>query len=241
MNPYPGMHSLGGSSRPPHFPADRHRVSPCGSPDAPLTTGRNLAATLFQPLSGAAEPYSPVEPFNQPWRITSFLESARADGYHQFDVTFASPVTPEDYATVWIGTSNGLLQYDGFDWTHHTASQGALPSDMIRSVFVARDGRLWIGSDKGTGIYDGISYQTLGSESGLAGPNVRRIVEDPDGTLWFCSDAWPNASVSGGVTSYRNGAWHAYGIEDGLPSSYVANYFRDRAAIRSHPIRRGSV
>ena len=93
--------------------------------------------------------------FYQPWRIVSFLESAKAVGYHQFDITFASPSTPEDYPTVWIGTSNGLLEYDGFDWTQHQAGQSPLPSNMVRSVLVARDGRLLVDSDKGAGVYDG--------------------------------------------------------------------------------------
>jgi PAS domain S-box-containing protein len=204
-----------------------------------LATYFSIAAALCQPLSGAAEPYSAVEVFDQPWRIVSFLESAKAVGYHQFDITFASPSTPEDYPTVWIGTSNGLLEYDGFDWTQHQAGQSPLPSNMVRSVLVARDGRLWVGSDKGAGVYDGSSYQTLGSESGLAGPNVRRIVEDPDGTLWFCSDAWPNAAASGVITSYSNGVWHAYGIEEGLPSAYVANYFRDSSGRQFAATRSG--
>ena len=41
------------------------------------------------------------------------------------------------------------------------------------------------------------------------------------------SDTWPRASGEGGLTSYRDGQWHAWHTKDGLPSDYVVNYFQD--------------
>jgi ligand-binding sensor domain-containing protein len=79
---------------------------------------------------------------------------------------------------------------------------------------VTRKGLLWVGSDQGAGIFNyrkGI-YQTLGSEKGLPGPNVRRIFEDPDGTLWFCCDRWPNPTHVGGLASLKDGSWKVYDV-----------------------------
>jgi PAS domain S-box-containing protein len=56
---------------------------------------------------------------------------------------------------------------------------------------------------------------------------VRRIVEDADGTLWFCSDTWLNPDTPSGLASYRQGIWRVYRQYDGLPSDYVSDYFRD--------------
>lgn len=186
-----------------------------------------LLVCSFQNLSGAGKPYTPVEPLDQPWRVVSFLESAGLERRHLFNIDFQKQSGSDGYETVWIATSDGLHEYDGYDWKRHGKSEGHLPSDLIRSVLITRAGLIWVGSDRGAGVYDGTSYQTMGSEKALAGPNVRRIIEDPDGTIWFCSDGWPNAAVSGGLTSYKNGVWRAYGVKDGLPSDYVANYFRD--------------
>ena len=49
-------------------------------------------------------------------------------------------------------------------------------------------GDLWVGTDRGAGVFDGESFDSRDSEDHLAGPSVRRIVEDPDGTLWFACD-----------------------------------------------------
>jgi len=94
---------------------------------------------------------------------------------------------------------------------------------------VTRSGAIWVGTDAGAGIYKNPGFDTMGSESGLAGPNVRRIIEDKDGSIWFCCDSWPNAGTPGGLSVFRNGIWRSYRKEDGLPSDYVVNFFRTRS------------
>jgi len=70
---------------------------------------------------------------------------------------------------------------------------------------------------------------------------VRRIVEDPDGTLWFACDHWPPRDVSAGLTRYRDGVWNSWQIADGLPSDYVSDVFRDSSGSHFILTRRGLV
>ncbi len=157
---------------------------------------------------------------NRPWQIVSYLGDAGLARPHIFAIDF------EPAGTMWLATSAGLYRYDGFTWRRFGTAEG-LPSEFVRSVFVAANGELWVGTAKGAGVFDGRWFDRRGSESGLAGPSVRRIVQDPDGTLWFCSDGWPDTSLTGGLSSLRHGSWRPYGKADGLPHDRVLNYFRD--------------
>jgi hypothetical protein len=162
----------------------------------------------------------------QPWRLLSFAEDAELTGKNVFHIDFQRGENPSTLEKVWLATSGGLQEYDGYGWRQHGVAQG-LPSDFIRCVLVTRRGDLWVGTDRGAGIYDGKTFRLLATETNLAGPSVRRMVEDIDGTIWFCSDPWPSSARSGGLTSLRDGKWTAFTVKDGLPSEYVVNYFRD--------------
>lgn len=172
----------------------------------------------------------PKERTDQPWKIFSFVEDAGLGAATIFNLDFERDPASRRRGTVWFATSDGLREFDGYTWRRHGRAQG-LPSDFVRCVLVTASGQLWVGTDRGAGIYDFAqgTFRTHGSEAGLAGPNVRRIIEDRDGTVWFCSDSWPAAGASGGLTSYREGTWRAFHSADGLPSEYVVNFHRDRS------------
>lgn len=166
-------------------------------------------------------PFKPAELHNQEWRFQSLLDDSELNGKVIYHIDFDST------NNVWLATTDGLRRYDGYSWQKYTVDDG-LPSNFVRCVKITRDGKIWVGTDSGAGIFDDGTFSTLGSESGLAGPSVRRIEEDPDGTLWFSSDDWPpGESRESGLTSFEDGQWTVYQEEQGLPSNYVADYFRD--------------
>jgi ligand-binding sensor domain-containing protein/two-component sensor histidine kinase len=155
-----------------------------------------------------------------PWHVTSFLEDANLAGAAIFVIDF------EPDGTAWVAASDGLYRHDGYRWYRYTADHG-LPSNYVRCVRVTRGGDLWVGTDRGAGVFDGKTFDPRDSQDNLAGPSVRRIVEDPDGTLWFACDRWPPGDVRAGLTRYRNGVWKSWRAEDGLPSDYVSDIFLD--------------
>ena len=175
-----------------------------------------------------------IQPTPAEWEIVSYLEDAQLENQMIFHIDF------EADGSAWVAASNGLHAYDGFTWKGYTHEDG-LPDCMVRCVKVTRSGDLWVSTKKGMGVFDPAdgSFDSHGSEKNLAGPNVRRIVEDPDGTLWFCSDRWLSATQPGGLTSYRDGRWTTYTMADGLPSDYVINYFHDSTVKDSRSDRAG--
>lgn len=76
------------------------------------------------------------------------------------------------------------------------------------------NGIMWFGT-KGWGVirYDGDTVVYLSTEQGIAGNDVRDIVEDKDGTLWMGTD--------GGLTKWQNGTITNYTEQDGLVENDV--------------------
>ena len=125
-----------------------------------------------------------------------------------FDIAF----TPDGNA--WLAADDGLRRFDGFTWNLFGTNNG-LPSSFTRAVCVDNRGRLWVGSDAGAGIWDfeRQKYDPHGSQTGLANRNVREIDQDPDGTLWFSCDEWPETTTQlGGLTCLKpvSGQWKRF-------------------------------
>lgn len=161
--------------------------------------------------------------YDRPWQVASYTTQSGTEYQRVFDIAF------EKDGTAWLATSDGLRRYDGYAWQHFGTNNG-LPSSFVRSVLVTQQGELWVGSDAGAGVYDYSTgqYDKRGSDQGLVGPGVRAMIEDPDGSIWFCCDQWPDTSVvKGGLSRYSLGAWTPYRVESGLPINYAINYFRD--------------
>lgn len=112
--------------------------------------------------------------------------------------SFYTTATVQDKAGfIWIGTFSGLVRYDGHRFKNFTNQRGnasSLSSNYIRTVFVTRNGTLWIATalglnrlDSRTGQFERFYFTKWGSDCN----NVRSITEDARGQLWL--------GTSGGV------------------------------------------
>jgi signal transduction histidine kinase/ligand-binding sensor domain-containing protein len=121
-------------------------------------------------------------------------------------ITNAIAQTPDGY--LWLGTEFGLLRFDGVRPVPWQPSPGEhLPSNNIRNLLAARDGRLWIATDKGMASWkDG----KLTHYPELAGPFVQTLLEDREGTIWAGGSATP----TGRLCAIQSGSVRCYG-EDG--------------------------
>jgi ligand-binding sensor domain-containing protein/signal transduction histidine kinase len=91
---------------------------------------------------------------------------------------------------VWIGTTGGLLRFDG---THFFAfdreNTPAFREDSIFSLTCGRDGTLWIGTEGGglLRMKDG-EFRHFGVADGLLDGFVRKVLEDESGKIWIGTD-----------------------------------------------------
>ena len=93
---------------------------------------------------------------------------------------FSIAQTPDGY--FWLGTEFGLLRFDGVRNTVWQPPAGQhLPSSDVRTLLVARDGRLWIGTNGGLASWkDG----QLTHYPELDGQTIEALLEDREGTIW---------------------------------------------------------
>jgi signal transduction histidine kinase/ligand-binding sensor domain-containing protein len=131
---------------------------------------------------------------------------------------YAIAQTPDGYLR--LGTEFGVLRFDGVRTVPWEPPAGKhLPSGLIRSLLVARDGRLWIGTQDGLASWkDG----TLAEYPKLAGQRVYALVEDREGTIW----AGSGDSATGRLCALQSGNVKCYG-EDGSLGSSVDSLYED--------------
>ena len=98
---------------------------------------------------------------------------------------------------VWIGSQKGLVRYDGYKLTsflHSKEDPNSIAGNYIQSLFVASDGRIWIGTvSSGISVYNPAtnkftSYQNNPNDkNSLSHNRVFSIVEDKLGNLWLAT------------------------------------------------------
>jgi ligand-binding sensor domain-containing protein len=118
----------------------------------------------------------------------------------------------------WLGTDNGLYAFDGIravPWEPPAGSM--LPSNDIRSLFVARDGALWIGTLKGLASWKG---GRLTQYPELAGDFVGSLLEDQEGRVWA------GAAQHGRICVIQDGKVECYGRD--LFGAGVYGLYEDR-------------
>ena len=210
----------------------RHQTTLPAAPAFPGTFLVSLAllvACFYGTPPASAQEEEEVNPglgkpdYAQPWQVVMFGHEAGINQQRIFDIAF------ETNGNAWLAADDGLHRYDGYAWQKFGIGNG-LPSTFTRAVLVDSANRLWVGSDAGAGTWDPRThqYESHGSALGLANGNVREIDEDPDGTLWFSCDQWPESKPqAGGLSRLRNGQWQTYRQTNGLPLDYLIGYYRD--------------
>lgn len=118
--------------------------------------------------------------------------------------------TREGY--LWLGTSGGLVRFDGVRFTPLFDHSAKLDDSIwIRALCQGLDGALWIATD-GDGLirlHNGRAQQFT-RRDGLPSENLRALIVDQGGVLWIATDA--------GLARYEAGTFRTFGTRDGLPT-----------------------
>ena len=88
---------------------------------------------------------------------------------------------------LWLGTSSGLIQYDGLGFT--TLPPPKAGNHIVTTLAAARDGGLWVGLENNVISYhDSAGWATNRAvPTDIVGGNNRSLQEDKDGTLIIVS------------------------------------------------------
>ena len=98
--------------------------------------------------------------------------------------------------------------------------KGQIPaSDFIYAIHTDRENQLWIGGDKGLIRYSDGTATRFTTADGLAGDDVKVIIEARSGGLWI--------GTYGGLSRLDNGQLTSWTESDGLPSRSIRALYED--------------
>lgn len=157
-------------------------------------------APLTEPA--AAKPFrlDPARPMTQyvtaAWRDSSGLPADSIAGLAQ---------TPDGY--LWIATEHGLVRFDGVRFTTFTRQNTpALLTNDIFSLFVSKNGTLWIATRGGGALtWNGTHFARVPIRYRFIGG----IAESQDGAIWI--------AALGGVARFHAGEWTTFEKDQGYP------------------------
>jgi len=141
----------------------------------------------------------------------------QAQGLAQ-DTIRAIAQTADGY--LWLGTNDGLIRFDGYDFVTFAHEHGAIPTNTVAVLCAGRDGSLWIGTSGGLTKYSKGRFQTFTTKDGLPSGSINSLVEDQAGTLWI--------AIGGLITRFEKGEFFTYSRSDIEPLEVVQVIHEDR-------------
>jgi len=144
------------------------------------------------------------------WRV----QDALFDG-----APFSVVQTADGY--LWIGTSSGLLRFDGVQFVPWAPPAGQiLPSKLIVTLVAGKNGGLWIGTANGLAYWNNKNLTSIkGYEF------VQSILEDSDSSVWFTHSGSPTG-VKEPLCHLNGTSVKCYGEQDGIPAGDVVSAVR---------------
>lgn len=82
-----------------------------------------------------------------------FERFSNKEGFNQNTI---NTIAQDSYGFLWFGTPNGLIKYDGYDFTNYTSESGdeaSISNNFIRKLFTDSAGILWVGTPEGVDVY----------------------------------------------------------------------------------------
>jgi len=174
-----------------------------------------LAALLLLGGSpaGALEASKPVSQFSvAAWQIDAGLPHNLIQGIAQ---------TPDGY--LWLATQEGLARFDGVRFAvFDRRSTAAMSANDVETIYVTRDGSLWVGVYGGRLLrYQNGTFRSYSSREGLASATISALAEDAHGDLWIGTDG-------DGLYRFHDGAFTRFTEKDGLIDDSIRCLIGDR-------------
>lgn len=135
-------------------------------------------------------------------------------------------ITEDQSGNIWFGTDHGAVKYDGKTFKNYTEINGLSNTRVSRkSILTDQSGQVWVGTQGGVFQYHPAADSTGGQcflEFDLLPPiNVKDILEDQTGNLWF-------ASQEQGVFRYDGETIENIIVKEGLGDNYTGGIAQDK-------------
>ena len=125
--------------------------------------------------------------------------------YSQFAKKHISVIRDDAAGNVWVGlSSDGLCRLYAQDVDCYTETDG-LTSNTVTSIYVDREGSLWVGAFSGLNRFTEGKFTTYSRRQGLSYDVVLSIYESQDGSIWAGTLSGLNQLKQGQITVYPGG------------------------------------
>lgn len=138
-------------------------------------------------------------------------------------------IVEDNVGSLWFGTSEGLVKFDGKAFTTYSKKEGLPGEDAeIWGLTIDKTGRMWVGSIGGVSLFDGEKFLPFSMPDAkvenykhmLSEQLVFKIIQDRNGTMWFATDG-------NGIFKYNNGKFTHLTTKNGLVDNNTADMFED--------------
>jgi len=163
--------------------------------------GKLLVGTAYSGEAGGGL----LEFDGQQWQRVVGFPSAQVEGGADQLSNNVTMIHQTRDGTLWVGTTNGLGQFDGGEWQRFAEDEG-LPNTVITILAEDAEGRLVVGTAEGAAWFNGTTFDEVGDFPG----GVYGITQDAAGQYWFAGD--------GGLARFNpaQGDWQRYSEDDGV-------------------------
>jgi ligand-binding sensor domain-containing protein len=109
---------------------------------------------------------------------------------------FIQDIMQDNQGNIWVAAyQGGVSRFDGVNWRNYTTRDG-LDSDNARLLFLNSESNPSVTTDKGVNYFGDTGWQELTMEQGQPVGEVRAVVRDSKGRLWF--------GTAGGISCYNS-------------------------------------
>ncbi len=125
----------------------------------------------------------------------------------------------------WIGTLNGVSQFDGQTWRSYQTLTTSLMSNYVQTITIDQSNHKWFGyGERGSGVseFDGQTWRNYTQKDGLVNNHVYAITIDKNGYKWF--------GTENGVSKFDGRSWVSYTSTDGLVHNDVRDIATDQTS-----------
>lgn len=113
---------------------------------------------------------------------------------NDYDITIVHDIIQDKEGFIWLGTVDGLYQYNGYDFTiykQNTSPGHSISGNTIRALCEDNSGYIWVGTQEGgLNRFDKINKKFINfcnqkdSANHFDSDNAWKIVQDSKGRLW---------------------------------------------------------
>jgi signal transduction histidine kinase len=126
--------------------------------------------------------------------------------------------TPDGY--LWLGTHEGLVRFDGYEFITLSAENSQLPSNSVNALLAGADGTLWIGTPAGLTRFQNGVFRTFTKSDGLPSNSIVSLFEDRNRALWIVAGVF--------LSRFEDGHFTVYPMKAVSPLTLVRSVREDR-------------